>query len=799
MSRSATGPLNGRFQRKRSMGAGKPPAPLTLRKAAPNLARLGFSDTRPLPFPSSKLVGRQREIADIFELLNNRRCVTLIGAAGSGKTRLALEVAGRFASRKTNPPRLVELAPLAEPDLLPHTLAQAVGIEEEPGRAVAETLEDRLAGYDGLLVLDNCEHLIEACADIVDRLLRRCSGIQILATSREALRVDGEVAWVVPPLVVPAVNASLKQVRRSDAVQLFVDRARQAAPSFELTPGNASAVALICRQLDGLPLAIELAACRVSVVNVATIGDELADRFRYLTGGFRTAPGRQRTLRAAIDWSNDLLTAEERQLFYRLSVFAGSFDSQSADVICGGGSVPPGRVLELLERLLGKSLLVGVDMVDGRRRYRQLDSIRAYALERLRQTGELEHLRRRHAERFAALADLYVAQPDWPAIMLAHLDNFREALGWSESADPELHIHLAIGMGKFCLNQAYISEGSKWLQGAIRSGVKARPSLRADAALTASLLAWRRGADDEADAHASEAVRLRRREGNEVMLAQALGTLGFVRILAGRLKEAEAPLATQMAIAERLGDASLLEGAHFNLAMLKAYKGDLEGARMNLAHSRALAEGTERDTAMIRNLGGWVLLQMHDLEAARAEIASAVGQRLGKGSRVGFASDLDAAAEIAFLERAPERAMRLKGAADGIRDAAGSKVPLMSVSSRARWVSRAERSLGRAARSAWLEGRRLTMEEAASYALASHDAAPPRGAVPGEASLSRREIEVSELVAAGMTNDQIASRLRLSKRTIDAHLEHIRGKLDVRSRVEIATWLRNRQETVISS
>ena len=769
---------------------------LTSLKPAPNLARFGSSrpPVRALPEASSKLVGRQREIADVLELLHHHRCVTLIGAAGSGKTRLALEVAGRFAAGSTNPPRLVELAALADPGLVSHAVAEALGIEQEQGRPIDEVLEDRLAGYEGLILVDNCEHLIDACAEIVDRLMHRCRGLAFLATSREALRVEGEVAWVVPPLPVPAANASVTAVRRSDSVQLFVDRARQAAPSFELTPDNSSGVALICRQLDGLPLAIELAACRVSMVNVATIGEELADRFRFLTGGFRTAPGRQRTLRAAIDWSNDLLTTEERELFYRVSVFPGAFDDQSAEAVCGGGSASDGRALELLERLLAKSLLVGADTVDGRRRYRQLDSIRAYALERLRETGDLERTRRRHAEYFAQLADLYYSRPECPFGMIAHIDSLRDALAWSRSADRELHLRLAIGMGQLCLYDAYIWEGSRWLEGALLSAAEAPASLGADAAVTASLLAWRRGSHDEADKHASEAVRLRRQEGNAAKLSLALGNLGFVRTLGGRLAEAAAPLATALDIAVTLGDSLLLEGAYYNLAMLGVHMGELEEARANLARSLQLADAGQRDTAMIHNLSAWVLLQLRDLEGARAEIASAIGQRRGKAARIGFASDLDAAAELAFLERSHQRAIRLKGAADAIRNAAGSEVPSVNVASRVRWVSRAERSLGKAARTAWLEGTRLSIEEAASYALASNKAAAPR-ATAEEAALSKREIEVSELVAEGMTNDQIASRLRLSKRTIDSHLEHIRGKLDVRSRVEIAGWLRNRQET----
>jgi non-specific serine/threonine protein kinase len=540
-------------------------------------------------------------------------------------------------------------------------------------------------------------------------------------------------------------------------------------------------------------------------VDVKTIGTQLSDRFRFLTDGLRTAPARQRTLRAAIDWSNDLLTVAERELFYRLSVFAGTFDTYSAEAVCAGGSVPQEQVQDLVGRLLGKSLLVGVDTLSGRR-YRQLESIRAYALDRLKNAGELEQFRRAHAERFAELAEMGFTDPTevgrsqygWAARMLPELDNVREALGWSESADHELHLRLATGMGRFCINYALISEGCAWLDRAIKSDLNALPLLRAHAAEVASLLSYRRDDHDGAEMLASEAVRLCRRFGNDALVSAYLGTLGFVRIGAMRLKEAEEPIIEQLAIAETLGDEALQESALYNLGVLETHRGELDDAHGHLARSLALAEAGSRDTRLIHKVLGWGMLQMRDLDGARASIAKCIVLDVQQLNLSGLAMSLDEAAELAFLERAHERAMRLKGAADAIRDSGGGTVPSMSAVSRARWVSRAERSLGKASRTAWLEGRQLSIEEAAAYALAPTDSRMPRVGVTGERFLSRREIEVSELVAQGMTNDQIATRLRLSKRTVDAHLEHIRTKLGVRSRVEIATWLRTRQEASLS-
>ena len=297
---------------------------------------------RALPVHASRFIGRRRELAEVGRLVGRSRLVTLTGAAGSGKTRLALEVAAR-AARRRDGPCLVELASLSNGGLLPHAFASSLEIREVRARPALDMLQERLVGYDGLIVVDNCEHLLEGCAELVDHLIRHCPGLTVLATSRAPLHVDGEVVWQVPAFSLPKAGASMGETMRAESVALFVERARQAAHQFEITASNAAQVAAICRRLDGLPLAIELAAARVAVVDLASIREQLDDRFRYLTGGLRTAPQRQRTLRAAVDWSYDLLTTAERQLFDRLAVFAGGFEAAGAqadigaDRPCAGG------------------------------------------------------------------------------------------------------------------------------------------------------------------------------------------------------------------------------------------------------------------------------------------------------------------------------------------------------------------------------------------------------------------------------------------------------------------------------
>jgi predicted ATPase/DNA-binding CsgD family transcriptional regulator len=745
-----------------------------------------------LPGFASRFVGREREMAEVSTLVGKSRLVTLIGTPGSGKTRLALEVARRIAPDRRDNAYLVELAPLAEGGLLPETFANAIGIIRVQTRPMLDLVLDRLTEAGGLLVVDNCEHLVEACAALIDQVIRRCPDVRVLATSREPLRIDGEKVWPVPTLAVPAERASIQEIARSEAVQLFVDRARQASPRFELTKGNASEVASICRRLDGLPLALEVAAARVAVVDLASISEQLNDRFRFLTSGFRTAPPRQRTLRAAIDWSYDLLTSAERQLFVRLSVFAGTFDATAAQGVCSGGSVLSDQVLELLGRLIEKSLVTPVDAAPERRRYRLLESLRAYGLDRLRESGDDDPLRRRHAQHFVSVASggFDTNDSSWLPRTRLEVDNLREALAWSRDADPALHLRLGVLLGTFCMRAGFMSEGRKWVEPALAADVKDL-QLQVRANDLAAFLAWRQADFDSADRFASSAVRVARSMDDDVALARVLGTLAFVRIGALRFDSIPETVQELLSIARRRGD-KIIEGeALFYLGLAEAHGDDVAAACDLLARSVALYEaaGKPDEAATPYNAQGWMYLRLHDAPRARAAIARGLQIRMHQHDDADMGGSLDASAELAFIEGAPERAMRLKGAVDALRDSLGSVPPSLAAASRSRWVVRAENVLGPKAHATWLEGRQLTLDEAVQYALAPPDQPPPRTARQGEQMLSSREMEVAELVTGGMSNDEIAARLKLSRRTVEAHLDHIRGKLGARSRVEVATWV----------
>ena len=775
-------------------GAAPSPAPLTILELPLNvwpLERPAAARSLDLPVFASRFIGREREMAEVSALIGRSRLVTLTGTPGSGKTRLALEVARRAARARRDGAYLVELAAVGEGGLLPEVFAAAVGITQAQSRPTLDMLLDRLADFDGLVVVDNCEHLVEACAALLDRVLRRCQHVTMLATSREPFRIDGEAVWPVPTLSLPADDASITEIARSEAVQLFVERARQAAPGFELTRSNAAEVASICRRLDGLPLALEVAAARAALLDLASITEQLNDRFRFLTSGFRTAPPRQRTLRAAIDWSYQLLTTAERQLLVRASVFAGSFDLAAAEAVCAGGAVLREQVLDVAGRLIDKSLVTTLEDGSGRRRYRLLESLRAYGVDRLRESGDHEALRRRHAKYFASLADdRFEGEESWLPRMRLEIDNLRDALAWSRGADAALHLRLAIPFGVFSTRAGFMGEGRAWLEPGLAAGAQDR-ALLARAHEVAGLLAWRQGDFDAADRFALSAVKLGRSLDDDVALARVLGTLAFVRIGALRFDDVPETVRELLSIAGRRADKKIEADALLYMGLLEAHGDDVEAACDLMTRSAALLEAEGMGDAAVaqHNVVGWMHLRRHDAARARPAVARGIELRMRHHDLADLAASLDASAELAFIEGAPERAFRLKGAADALRDSLGSVPPSLALASRGRWAPRAERSLGKKGRAAWLEGRRLTLDEVVRYALAPATQPPPRAIRQGGPVLSAREMEVATLIAGGLSNDEIATRLKLSRRTVEAHLEHVRTKLGARSRVEIATWM----------
>ncbi|HEV2741795.1 MAG TPA: hypothetical protein VGV91_01430 [Rubrobacter sp.] len=418
----------GRPRRPRAVGPVEAePAPRTPQRPPNNL-----------PLELSSFVGREKELAEVGRLLENNRLMTLTGTGGCGKTRLALAVAGELVDGFEGGVRLVELAPLADPSLVPQAVGSTLGVREQPGRSPTETLSDYLRPKKALIILDNCEHLVEACAELAETLLRSCPKLRVLATSREALGITGEVAWPVPSLSLPDLRRlpEIEGLPRNEAIRLYLERTAAVKPSFALTEQNAPLVARVCYQLDGIPLAIELAAARAKVLSVEQIADRLDDSFRLLSAGGRTVSPRHSTLQAAMDWSHELLSDEEQVLFRRLSVFAGGFTLEAAESACAGEDLGGDEVLGLLSHLVDKSLVVAWER-DEQMRYRLLETVRQYGRDKLRGSGEDAELGRRHAAFFVTLAEEAERErsgPDqarWLVRLEAEHDNVRAALSWS--------------------------------------------------------------------------------------------------------------------------------------------------------------------------------------------------------------------------------------------------------------------------------------------------------------------------------------------------------------------------------
>ncbi len=521
-----------------------------LRNDFPPLRTSKSTAAHNLPSQITSFVGRGAQLAEVRRLLTQDRLVTLTGAGGVGKTRLAVEVASRSAGEYADGVWYVDLAPITDADVVPLVVARALGLPDQPGRSTMDTLLRFVRDRKMLVVLDNCEHLLDACAELVVSVLGGASGLRVLATSREPIGVSGEAMWRVPSLAVA-----------DEATELFADRARLAHTGFSVTNENAAVVAEICRRLDGIPLAIELAAARVRALSLAEILDSLHDRFRLLTGGARTAVRRQQTLRASVDWSHALLTEPERVLFRRLAAFMGGFDLDGAQSVCGGGDVERFQVLDQLTLLVDKSLVVADD-TGGRTRYRLLETVRQYAQEKLGESGEADAVRSRHRDCYTALAALLDAPADSGyeqriELVETEIDNLRAAFGWSrENSDVGLALTLASSLQPLWQARGRLREGLTWFDAALADDNAqhggAAAAVIARALADRALLAIWAGAAESAE-QAQQALAIAREVDDPALLARALTACGYI---AGFF-DAEAArtyLAEAIGLARALGD-----------------------------------------------------------------------------------------------------------------------------------------------------------------------------------------------------------------------------------------------------
>jgi predicted ATPase/class 3 adenylate cyclase/DNA-binding CsgD family transcriptional regulator len=619
----------------------------------PPLRTTNVAASEHLPVQLTSFIGRGTQLTDIRQTLLDNRLVTLTGAGGAGKTRLAIEVAGLMSSQFPDGIWYADLAPITHPEVVPLAVARAFGLPDQPGRSITDTLLRFVRDRRILLVLDNCEHLLDACAALVGDMLAACTNVTLLATSREPIMVAGEVNWQVPSLSLD-----------DEAIALFNDRARRARPGFAVTGANSDTVTEICRRLDGMPLAIELAAARVRALSLGEIVDSLHDRFRLLTGGARTAVRRQQTLRASVDWSHALLTQPERVLFRRLAVFMGGFDLDAAQSVAGGTDVERFQVLDQLSLLVDKSLVVA-ENADGRTRYRLLETVRQYALEKLGESGEADEVRIGHRDHYTALA----ACLDAPARTHEHfvaraeseLDNLRAAFIWSrENDDVGKALELASSLQPIWLSRGRVSEGLAWLDAAGLESQVNEPAILARAiADKAVLSSWldisgmlertqqalaiaRDIAEptllcrvlaacayvtmhepDTARPYFIEAVALAREWGDSWRLSQILGRQATGALLVGDPLAAKSLAEEGLVVADDIGDTFTSRQCRMLIAWAHLCRGDTAAAVKKYADAISEARAAHDSMSVISGLipGGFALAYHGDVSGARTAAA----------------------------------------------------------------------------------------------------------------------------------------------------------------------------------
>jgi predicted ATPase/DNA-binding NarL/FixJ family response regulator len=726
-----------------------------------------------LPAEPNSFIGRERELSELRRMLRHTRALTLWGPGGIGKTRLALRLLAAVADEFPDGAWFVELADLQQADLVATRVAAVIGVSEEAGRPLRQTLADALRARRLLLALDNCEHLIDVCAELGQWLLASSPGLRLLTTSREPLRLAAETVWRVPPLsVAPAgTDPAGKDAYRYEAIRLFADRAAAARPGFVVGPDNAAVVTSICRALDGMPLAIELAAARIRALSVEEISARLDDRFGLLTSGQRSAAPRQRTLRAAIEWSHELLTPPERVLFRRLSVFTG-WSLEMAEQVCSDADIPAGAVLALIAALVDKSLVVPEPALFGQTRYRMLDTIREYACDRLAEAGEQERFTdalRDYAVRTAE-RNMAIGMARVPAPWSARVDVFRrydidasnvfQALNWClaqrDAGDVEAALRICTAVSPCWIVWGSFAEGGEWLDSflaldsAVPAGVRgAATVVRAQLALssdpaTAEVLAteglklcrdagdefWtaaalnllaevtlHTGRTDEATAHADDALAVAQRGGDGWNEGYALGTRAALAAQAGKLREAQQLASASVAVMRRIdqqwGAARALLGLG-DLARLRGHPGE---AHSRYVEALAILREIGARPEIARCLAGLarVAMDLGATEQARRHLTRSIRLSHATGARIGVARGLEAFAALAVHENQPERAVQLTAAATALRETAG--LPPLAGARMESYLTPARRLGDAAVARLWARGRAMSSEAAVALAL----------------------------------------------------------------------------------
>jgi predicted ATPase/class 3 adenylate cyclase len=627
-----------------------------------------------LPQQVTSFIGRDRELAEVARLLGNTRLLTLHGVGGIGKTRLSLQVAADVMDDYPDGVWFVELAPLTDARLVPQAVASALGVKEEAGRPVFEALEKHVKDRQLLLILDNCEHVVHACAELAKQLLQSGIRLKILASSREHLHVGGEATYPVPALAVPDPSSTIapNALTQYESVRLLVDRAVAAQPAFQVTEQNAAAISAICRRLDGIPLAIELAAARVRALSVDNIAARLNDRFRLLTGGSRTALPRQQTLRALIDWSHDLLTEAERILFRRLTVFAGGWTLEAAEAVASGGDVGKPRVLDLLVDLVDKSL-VTVEAEGAR--YSLLETVREYAEEHLKESGEGEEIRKRHLDFYVAFAEkagaelLGSEQAGWLRQLDVDRENLLSAIAWCSrgSHDAESGYRLVHAIKLYWFMRGLLDLGHRVTVEAISIPADEPQGLaRCKALWVAGQICSYTGRYEEAQRYLYESLAIARHHNDRRMIAAVQNYLALAALGQGDRAAARLHCEEALDLARDLGDKREIAGLSNALAQLNRLDGKLDVAEPLYEQVVALAhELSDREIVAIGILGlAMVAISRGSVARARDLLRQALTIAEETDSKPAGQCALDVSAGLAALQKDWGRSARLYGAAE---------------------------------------------------------------------------------------------------------------------------------------
>lgn len=683
-----------------------------------------------LPQQTTSFIGRKKDLIEVKDLLQKTRVLTLSGMGGAGKTRLSLQVAADILDQYNDGVWFIELAPLTDPALVPHAVAAALSIREEPGHPVLQTLGTMLKAKRLLLVLDNCEHLVDACARMVATLLQTCPTLQFFTSSREALGVPGEMIYRIPPLSLPDPNhkTPIEQLPEFEAIRLFIERATFHQPNFAVTHENAPALTQICISLDGIPLAIELAAARIRAMSVEEIHARLSNMFRLLTGGARTVLPRQQTLRALIDWSYDLLNEQEIVMLHCLSVFRGGWTLEAAEAVCTGEAIEDWEVLDLLSSLVDKSLVLA-ESYAGETRYRLLETVRQYAREKLDATGTSDVVRKRHSDCYLALAEsseraiMGSQQATWLRRLDIEHDNMRSALDWSLNAPEasETALRLTGALGRYWWRRGYLRMGRDYLELALeRGGDRNRTSARAKALHWSGVMHFRLGEYEKARAALEAGLAIARETGEHTEEMLCLNTLGnmsvFLRELANAKRYYEQGLVVVRRMGDRSGEAMILG----NMGNLCYDEEDYSGARVLYEQAIEIFRATRHqigEAIYSANLGR-VLLMQGELQGAKDYLTRGLHITRDLRDRGQIVFGLWSFSQLNAKDGNFGLATRLLGASDALRDEIGSTLSSSALEEHAELCEALSTALGQEAYDlAYYAGQQLNWDDAVSLVL----------------------------------------------------------------------------------